>query len=234
MGKGIAIRAAIKKYGKENFDKEIIEYIEDDEKHKYVSEREKFWISEFNSMCPNGYNISPGGEGGCTKESAKKVVETRRKNNNNHHSEETKRKISEKHKGIKFSEEHKKHLSDNHHNKTEHIIIFEDGKREVTTKSIRMIAKDHNINSNSLIRYSSKKKFINGIYLDNIDSEKYACCKNTTEIDFKQCKDPIVNDICSYKNLRLRKSRHKEKYNNINLRDCILEEDTIYDKTSNY
>lgn len=64
MGKGIAIREAIKKYGKDNFDKEIIEYIEDDEKHNYVSEKEKFWIKELNSMSPNGYNISPGGEGG--------------------------------------------------------------------------------------------------------------------------------------------------------------------------
>ena len=109
MEKGIAIRKAIKKYGKDNFDKEIIEYIEDDEKHNYVSEREKFWIKEFNSMSPNGYNISPGGEGGCTKESAKKVVATKRKNGNINHSEETKRKISKAHKGIPFSESHKKH-----------------------------------------------------------------------------------------------------------------------------
>ena len=117
MGKGIAIREAIKKYGKDNFDKEIIEYIEDDEKHNYVSEKEKFWIKELNSMSPNGYNISPGGEGGCTKESAKKIVATRRKNGNNNPSEETKRKISKAHKGVSFSKSHKKHLSDNHRNK---------------------------------------------------------------------------------------------------------------------
>lgn len=72
MGRGIVITNAIKKYGKENFNKEILEYINDDEKHKIVSEREIFWIKEENTLCPSGYNISPGGEGGCTKESAKK------------------------------------------------------------------------------------------------------------------------------------------------------------------
>lgn len=70
MGRGIVITNAIKKYGKENFNKEILEYINDDEKHKIVSEREIFWIK--NTLYPSGYNISPGGEGGCTKESAKK------------------------------------------------------------------------------------------------------------------------------------------------------------------
>ena len=34
MGKGIAIREAIKKYGKENFDKIILEEIEDDIKNR--------------------------------------------------------------------------------------------------------------------------------------------------------------------------------------------------------
>ncbi len=74
MGKGIAIQEAYKKYGRANFEKEIIEYIFDNEKHEKVSEREIFWIKELNSKYPNGYNISNGGEGGCTKESAKKVL----------------------------------------------------------------------------------------------------------------------------------------------------------------
>lgn len=63
MGSGIAITEAYEKYGKENFDKEIIEYIDDDEKHEHVSKREKYWIAYYNCMTPNGYNISPGGEG---------------------------------------------------------------------------------------------------------------------------------------------------------------------------
>ena len=31
-------------------------------------------------MTPNGYNISPGGEGGCASESGKKGAETRKRN----------------------------------------------------------------------------------------------------------------------------------------------------------
>ena len=97
MGKGIAIQEAYKKYGRANFKKEIIEYIYDDENNEKVSEREIFWIKELNSKYPNGYNISDGGEGGCTKESAAKGVATK-KARGYKPSEETKRKISEAHK----------------------------------------------------------------------------------------------------------------------------------------
>ena len=48
MCSGIAITEAYEKYGKENFNKEIIEYIDDDEKHEHVSEREKYWIAYYN------------------------------------------------------------------------------------------------------------------------------------------------------------------------------------------
>lgn len=224
MGKGIAIREAIKKYGKENFDKEVIEYIQDNEKHEYVSEREKFWIKELNTLSPNGYNISPGGEGGCTKESAKKVIETKRKNGTLKHSNETKVKISKAHFGRKFSEEHKQHLSDNHHSKTAHIIIFENGEKEITTKSIANIAKEYGTHVNTLIRCSAKKKFINGIYLDNINGNNYACCRSSSPIDSILCKDPIMGDICTYKNLRQRIYRHKDIYQDINIKDCVLKE----------
>lgn len=49
------IHCAIKKYGKENFDFEILEWSED------YNNRERELIIEFNSLCPNGYNVSKGG-----------------------------------------------------------------------------------------------------------------------------------------------------------------------------
>ena len=61
FGSGIALKAAIKKYGKDKFIKEILEFCEDD---LTLSGREIFWISEFNSFVPYGYNISIGGKGG--------------------------------------------------------------------------------------------------------------------------------------------------------------------------
>lgn len=50
------IHAAIKKYGKENFELEILEWSED------YNTREKELIIEYNTKAPNGYNIANGGE----------------------------------------------------------------------------------------------------------------------------------------------------------------------------
>lgn len=60
FGSGTIIKSAIKKYGKENFRKDIIEICNESN----VCEREKFWIKTLKSTYPAGYNIEPGGEGG--------------------------------------------------------------------------------------------------------------------------------------------------------------------------
>jgi len=52
------LTSAIKKYGKQNFDLEIIEKVKIS---KQLDIREKFWIKEFNSLAPNGYNLFDGG-----------------------------------------------------------------------------------------------------------------------------------------------------------------------------
>ena len=225
MGKGIAIQEAYKKYGRANFKKEIIEYIYDNEKHEKVSEREIFWIKKLNSKYPNGYNISDGGEGGCTKESARKGAATR-KSNGYTHSEETKRKISEAHKGIKFTKEHKKHLSEHHHSIKEWTILFEDGHKEKYEGSLCTLCDKYNTNFNTLIRHSKKEEFVNGIMLTDLDFDAYACNKKYVhKYENKKCLDPIKNDICTYKALRTRIFRNKEIYKEINIENCIITED---------
>lgn len=62
FGSGTMLKLAIKKYGKENFSKEIIELccnvLE-------LNKREKFYIKEFSALDRSiAYNIAPGGEGG--------------------------------------------------------------------------------------------------------------------------------------------------------------------------
>lgn len=49
-----AVHSAIKKYGYENIDFEILEYCKTKEE---LNERESYYISKFNTISPNGYNL---------------------------------------------------------------------------------------------------------------------------------------------------------------------------------
>ena len=65
LGSGFIFRRAIEKYGRENFQKEILEQCDSIEQ---LNEREKFWISQYNSTNKSiGYNIMDGGHGGNCK-----------------------------------------------------------------------------------------------------------------------------------------------------------------------
>lgn len=60
LGSGKLLHHAIKKYGKENFKKEILELCDD---INILDEREKFWIKELNAQNKEiGYNILEGGQ----------------------------------------------------------------------------------------------------------------------------------------------------------------------------
>jgi len=61
-GSGTILNHAIKKYGKKNFKKEILEYCKNLEE---LDIREKYWISELNAVSL-GYNLTDGGTGGDT------------------------------------------------------------------------------------------------------------------------------------------------------------------------
>lgn len=63
LGSGLLITRSIKKHGIKNFKKEILEYCKSSTE---LNIKEIFWIKENNSLQPNGYNITPGGDGGDT------------------------------------------------------------------------------------------------------------------------------------------------------------------------
>jgi len=108
---------AKKKYGKNNFKLEILEFFTS--KQEAFDAQEKY-IKEFNTLRPNGYNISPKGGHGtkdCWSEESKKKVGESHKGLK--HSKETIKKLSDSHKGLKLSKETKEKLSklfsgDNH------------------------------------------------------------------------------------------------------------------------
>jgi len=54
---------AIRKYGWDNFLKVIIEVFDDDVSKETMSEREIYWIAKHETLKPNGYNCTKGGEG---------------------------------------------------------------------------------------------------------------------------------------------------------------------------
>ncbi len=67
-GSGVLIKRSVKKYGKEFFRKEILEYCGED--RYFADEREIFWIKELNSLDPDtGYNLVKGGQGFDTESS---------------------------------------------------------------------------------------------------------------------------------------------------------------------
>jgi len=106
LGSGKALKIAIKKYGKENFKKEILEYFDSREKSHLAEEK---YIKLYNTMCPNGYNISPSGgnrSGSSLSESTKKILSEKLKGKPSNrkgskHTEESKQKMSKSRKGLK-------------------------------------------------------------------------------------------------------------------------------------
>jgi hypothetical protein len=102
MGSGKLIRLAIKKYGLKNFQKEIVESVNDKE---LLKEREIFWIDYYNAIDKSiGYNIAVGGHGGDTM---------------THHPDlsEIRKKVSNAMKGRVMTDAHKESLRKNHASK---------------------------------------------------------------------------------------------------------------------
>lgn len=105
--KGGAFGNAIKKYGWENFEVEILEYGLTAEQ---ANEREQYWISELNTLTPNGYNIKKGGDNHEWSESSKQKLSQAKMGHEV--SDETKEKLRQAFIGKSLSDEHRKHISE--------------------------------------------------------------------------------------------------------------------------
>lgn len=113
MGSGMTLNKAYKKYGMDNFTKDII--VANIKDKETIDKLEIKYIAFERESNGNGcYNIDKGGQGGYIGEVCRKAWKGK------HHTEETKRKLSELHKGIALSEEHKRKLSEAHKGKPSH------------------------------------------------------------------------------------------------------------------
>ena len=82
IGSGTYFRRAVKKYGKKQFSREILQHYETQEE---LNVAERYWIKNLNTKVPHGYNLTDGGVGSLNP------------------SEETRRKMSE-HNGMRRPE----------------------------------------------------------------------------------------------------------------------------------
>lgn len=143
LGSGILIKKSIIKYGKEKFQRRILEIFPLREE---AVNKEEFYIKKYQTLVPNGYNISEFGNAAfpgfknpmygkdpwnkgikMSENFCLKMKENALGNNwrlGKSHSEKTKKKIGEKHKGNtyrlgkKVTEEGRKVLSDSHKGQT--------------------------------------------------------------------------------------------------------------------
>jgi group I intron endonuclease len=110
VGSGNILYEAIYKYGKKNFKREILEFFPT--KQSAFDAQEKY-IIEYNTLTPNGYNISPKGgmnvRGCCSEETKRKISEANRGKDTwmkgKHHTEEAKEKLR-----YKKSDEHRRKI----------------------------------------------------------------------------------------------------------------------------
>lgn len=99
LGSGKLLKQAIRKYGKENFNRRICCFVNSKED---LNEAEKYWIAWWESTKNGGYNIANGGQGGNLGEKVNKLISEKAKGRV--FSEEIKRKMSEQRKGKPLKE----------------------------------------------------------------------------------------------------------------------------------
>lgn len=156
--------SAINKYGKDNFIFEIIDSATDLDE---LNDKEIYWINYYNSVSPNGYNITGGGQGKkmmVTNELSKRIskgLKNSEKWQETKNSEEYKIKMEKSFigwfRGKKFTKEHKEKIWE----KNKDRIL---GFNKSTSKKWIVVDKDNNI-----IRMTGKEEYFEKLGMDNGD-----------------------------------------------------------------
>jgi group I intron endonuclease len=219
LGGGRLIKMAIKKYGRKNFLKEILEICS---KKEDLSKKEIYWIKKFNSRDPKiGYNMAEGGASFyINEESRKKISESLKgkyigKNAFRHGiklTEEHKKIISKSNKGKIFSNETRKKMS-----KSRIGIIYSLETRKKMSESHRgkKLTNDHKERiGNSLIgrKYSEEsiKKLRNNNLNKNQKNSLYVIAKN-----LQTSEELVFNNSCQASRF-FKCTRQRIKNNQVN------------------
>lgn len=128
--------SAIRKYGWDNFDWEIL-YQSDDREH-CLGEMERFFIEEYRSYIGfddcHGYNMTLGGDG-CT-------------GNHKPKTEEHRRKISQRHKGKKLTKEH---ISNAAIARSKEYVMLGPNGETVHIKNMAQFCRENHLNQSHMI-----------------------------------------------------------------------------------
>jgi group I intron endonuclease len=171
-----ALRDAVKKYGIDNFEFSVLIICFDDERFKYEIE----YIKKYNSVVPNGYNITNGGEGGGFQgkthtEEVKNIIKNKLKQKYIDNPD-LKKQLSERNKivmsnpevrekiknGILNSEKMKKMIQDKRIGNYEQVKHSEEVKKKISeslkkynANNNKIKIKQYDIDNNLLNEYTS-------------------------------------------------------------------------------
>jgi len=171
IGSGLLLQLAIKKYGKNNFKKEILEFCSTKE---ILNEREKYWINYLNSQNINiGYNLHEGGTGG-------KLVEINYKKGKTHEevfgikkAKELRDNLSLIKKGIKkiFVNITSEEVGEKISNSLKGKIIKEESRNKISETLIEYFKTEKGIEQKENLRNKKKGK-------NNSEESKLKCSKS--------------------------------------------------------
>jgi group I intron endonuclease len=176
-----ALKEAFKKYGIDNFKFEILIICFNEDCFKY----EKEYIKKYNSLVPNGYNISEGGNGGALFKGKHHSEETklllRNKSKEYHNNPENKESHSKKIKeAMEKSEKWKKALAEgrvSQNRKGKKYKMSDSDKEKISKRLKEYFNKGNNINKEKISRIMTEKfgkkviqYDINNIYINSYPS----------------------------------------------------------------
>lgn len=195
----IHLYAAIRQYGPQAFN---IEQIDSASSRNELNQKEQYWITTLQTLnTAVGYNCAYGGQGNVAYE---RLLAGAAKRKGRKMTEETRRKISLANKGKPKSAEHKKHLSEHHHLKTLHTLLYKDGTIKKTTDSVAKLAKSLNVTTVELKRASIVGEFRCGnFYLLDLEDPKIAFGRKYRYSKELIVIDPLTNKLTTPCKLRI-------------------------------
>lgn len=211
LGSGLKLVNAIKKYGAEKFEKEIIEECSDED----TNSREEFWIRFFNSRDNNiGYNISKGGEGGAhywatltddqRKEHNKKISESRKGKPRPPHSADTKAKQSRSFWDL--VEKNPNFLAERALRKCKsYVCVNHETGVLYRTGNLKDFCKEHMLNVSAMHHNArTRKNFYNGVWSCAVDTFHNINDNEVIALLYNEC----IKNNQEYKN-RIGQSRRR-------------------------